>query len=296
VLDDELERGAASDEGQGWPDPPGVRSASRQGRVEQQLAEIADIPEAPGTTPAATVAPLAEDVLRARVLGVGAEEPPASAERSRLTPATLVALLLLVLSAGASFTFVLARGGVALPSPSARPAAAVATTRPSASPSPIVSASAAASVVPADTAKASPASAAPTASTSASTATVRPDRHYDDSDAAIAYSGAWGTASGAGYTGGAVTWTATAGASATLTFSSRTITWFGPIGPTRGSATVYLDGTAFATISSYEGSYTARRPLFTHDFGSVGTHTIRIVAAGTPDHPTVAIDELLAGF
>ena len=52
------------------------------------------------------------EVLRASVLGAGMAPTPA---RARLTPATLVALVLLLLSAGASVTFVLARGGLALP-------------------------------------------------------------------------------------------------------------------------------------------------------------------------------------
>lgn len=235
--------------------------------------------------------------------------PRTPGERPRLTPATLAALVLLVASAVLSFAFMLWRGGGSLPTPAPRSPAALAsgTAAGGASLSPGATATATATSTP-TAAGATPSgpgstpsrtlSPVATATPSASpvpAATLLADRHFNDTDAAITYAGSWGSATGAGYTGGAVTWASTAGATATLNFTARSITWFGPVGPTRGSATVFIDGTAAGTINAFEGSFSARHALFTRDFGSVGPHTIRIVVAGTADHPTVAIDELVAG-
>ncbi len=250
-----------------------------------------------------------EEILRGRIMSAPAGRPRARGERPRLTPATLAALVLLVTSAVLSFAFMLWRGGGSLPTPAARPPAALAsgTAAPSAALSPGVTATAIATPTPAATGATSSGPASTPSRTLAPVATIAPsatpvpaatllaDRHYDDADAAITYAGSWGSATGAGYTGGAVTWASTAGATATLNFTGRTITWFGPVGPTRGSATVFIDGTAAGTVNAFAGSFSARNSLFTHDFGSVGPHTIRIVVAGTADHPTVAIDELVAG-
>jgi hypothetical protein len=81
-----------------------------------------------------------------------------------------------------------------------------------------------------------------------------------------------------------------------LTFEAQRIAWYGPVGPTRGSAIVYLDGAPIATISTHATVYSARRLLFSRDLPSAGPHTIAIEAVGTSGHPMIAIDELIAGF
>ncbi len=116
-------------------------------------------PAAPLQSGAPDEEPRAEDVLRARVLGAGPPAQPGPA-RARLTPATLVALVLLVVSAGASLSFVLARGGVALPTtPPTRGPAVGASASPSAPPVQPASPSLAPSSTPTTTA---PSSVAPT--------------------------------------------------------------------------------------------------------------------------------------
>ena len=138
-------------------------------------------------------------------------------------------------------------------------------------------------------------SGAPTRPTTAPAAPP-PPVHLDNDDPAIAYEGAWSTASHAGYAGGAVAWSTSRGASASVAFTGRTISWVGPAGPTRGAAQVYIDGVRVTTASQYARGYTPQRAVFTRDFGTSGAHTLRIVVAGTPGHPMVAIDELVVGF
>ena len=296
-----------ADDGPSKSAAPSSPAGDRQpaGPVDpDQMPEIdADAPisarSAVGQADVADGAPTAEQLLRARVFGVAAQGP--GAERARLTPATLVALLLLVVSAGASLTYVLASGGASLPSPRpSLPLAAVASSAPSptstrtpASPSPAPSVV----FVQPSTLVLLPPTVAPTLAPAATAqaATAQPDRRYAEDSLDIAYTGRWARASSSVYAGGAVAWTTSASASATLSFTGRTIAWYGPVGPTRGSAAVYLDGSLVATISQYADSFSPRRAVFRHTFGSTGTHTIRIVCIGTSGTPMVAIDELVAG-
>lgn len=133
-------------------------------------------------------------------------------------------------------------------------------------------------------------------STTAPTAPRPAPLHLSEGASAISYSGSWGVASHAGYTGGTVAWATEAGAAAQITFTGRTFSWVGPVGPTRGAAQVWVDGQRAANVTAYAGSYSPQKVLYLRDFGVSGVHTVRIVVAGTSGHPMVAIDELVIGF
>ena len=82
------------------------------------------------------------------------------------------------------------------------------------------------------------------------------------------------------------------GATATFRFTGSRVTWYGPVGPTRGKATVTIDGTVVATVNQYSRSFAARKAVFTKTWSTAGAHTLVIKVAGTAGHPYVAIDEL----
>jgi hypothetical protein len=124
----------------------------------------------------------------------------------------------------------------------------------------------------------------------------KPPLHVAETDSSIRWTGRWSRATHDGYAGGAVRWASGARASAALSFDGRSITWIGPVGPTRGSARVYVDDVLVATVSQFARTYEPQKTLFTRDFGAVGSHSIRIVVAGTPGHPMVAIDELVVTY
>jgi hypothetical protein len=124
----------------------------------------------------------------------------------------------------------------------------------------------------------------------------KPPARLDEADPSIAWSGRWSLASHDGYAGGNVRWSSSTRSSATLAFDGRSISWIGPVGPTRGSARVYIDDVLVATVSQYARSYAPQKTLYTRDFGAVGRHTLKIVVAGTPGHPMVAIDELVISY
>ncbi len=117
-------------------------------------------------------------------------------------------------------------------------------------------------------------------------------RVYQEASDLIAYGGPWSSAQAAGYAGGGVRYARTAGATATLRFSGTSVAWVGPVGPTRGRAQVLVDGALVATVELYNGSFVARRTLFSTSWAApAGPHTLTIRVVGTRGRPMVAIDE-----
>jgi len=112
----------------------------------------------------------------------------------------------------------------------------------------------------------------------------------ESSSAYVATSGPWSTASNSGYSGGSTRFAVAAGASASYTFTGSGVAWVAAVGPTRGSAMVYLDGTYRATVSLSAPTTALRRIAYAANWGSQGTHTIRIVVVGTAGHPRVDVD------
>jgi hypothetical protein len=116
-------------------------------------------------------------------------------------------------------------------------------------------------------------------------------KRYQDTNGAIKWTGFWSTAQYHAYAGDSVRYATTRGAGATLTFRGSSVTWIGPVGPTRGRARVYVDGQYVRTVDLRSSSFMARRALFTTSWSKAGSHTLRIVVMGTPGRPYVAIDE-----
>jgi len=123
----------------------------------------------------------------------------------------------------------------------------------------------------------------------------RPDlsdaRRYSENSARIEYAGRWRTAEHPGYRGDAVRYARRAGQTATFTFEGSRVSWYGPIGPTRGKARVYLDGRYVRTVDLHASGFRARNRLFTKTWKSAGAHELTIKVVGTSGRPVVAIDE-----
>ena len=118
------------------------------------------------------------------------------------------------------------------------------------------------------------------------------DQRIGETSTAIKYASTWATASYAAYSGGRVKYSTRTGASATLTFTGNGVAWIGPVGPTRGTARVYIDGKAVATVDLRRSTFQARKLLFARAL-TAGAHTLRIVvtSSGRP----VAIDNFIVG-
>jgi hypothetical protein len=118
-------------------------------------------------------------------------------------------------------------------------------------------------------------------------------KRYSERHAAVTYTGTWKTASHRGYAGDKVRYATKAGAAATLSFTGRSVIWYGPRGNTRGQAKVFIDGTYVKTVNLHRRSFDAREALFRYTWSASGKHSIRIEVVGTAGHPMVAIDEFV---
>ena len=116
---------------------------------------------------------------------------------------------------------------------------------------------------------------------------------YEEGNRAITYRGSWFSTYYDSYMGGKARSTDTSGSKASLRFKGTAVSWIGPIGPTRGSARVFVDGNLVKTVSAYNGSFVPTRVLFKRSWNSYGSHRIDIVSVGTDGHPTVALDAFL---
>jgi hypothetical protein len=116
-------------------------------------------------------------------------------------------------------------------------------------------------------------------------------KRVGESSELVAYSGSWKSAKHAAYAGDKVRYSTKAGATATITFTGSGIAWIGPVGPTRGKAKVYLDGTYVKTVDLRRGEFRARANVFETGWKTSGQHRLTIEVVGTRGRPMVAIDE-----
>jgi hypothetical protein len=111
-----------------------------------------------------------------------------------------------------------------------------------------------------------------------------------ESDGAIAYGGIWTSSPVAAASGGAVKMTTRLNATATLSTAARAISWIASKGTNRGSAKIYVDGVAKATVNLYATATANKVIAYTIDFGTSGSHTMQIVDLGTIGHSGVDVD------
>lgn len=116
-------------------------------------------------------------------------------------------------------------------------------------------------------------------------------RRIQETNAGIAYSRGWSPASHEAYAGGRVLYSERDGAIATYTLYAKSVAWIGPVGPTRGRARVYVDGTSIGIVDLRRSSFKPRVTLFSRAWSRAGAHTltIQVLGAGRP----VAIDEFV---
>lgn len=119
---------------------------------------------------------------------------------------------------------------------------------------------------------------------------------YQDSNSSVVYSGTWSTATSDAYFGGSMRSSFTANASASLDFTGQWFTWVGAVGPTRGSARVYVDGSLRATISLYAASGLPRKLLYSQSWPISGQHTVKVVVVYGSGNSQADLDAFLAGM
>jgi hypothetical protein len=111
-----------------------------------------------------------------------------------------------------------------------------------------------------------------------------------DGSSSIRYGGRWRRTSSSVYWGGAAHTGLASGATATLRFSGRSVGLVSRVGPTRGRATIYVDGRRVATIDCYAPVAAGPKVVWTHLWSKVGSHTVTIKLLGTHARPKVDVD------
>jgi hypothetical protein len=115
---------------------------------------------------------------------------------------------------------------------------------------------------------------------------------YSEAASAVRFSSGWGTTSSSDFVGGAAKYSVRTNSSASLTFVGNKVAWLSQLGPNMGSARVYIDGRLVRTVNLHSATKVVRKLVFLQNFSSSGTHTIRIVVAGTSGHPRVTVDQI----
>ena len=105
---------------------------------------------------------------------------------------------------------------------------------------------------------------------------VAPSR-YEEGTSLARYGGTWATASSTASSGGKTRYTTASGASVTLTFNGRTAALVAPMGPSRSSFKVYLDGVYIKTVSLYASTTRHRVVVYTTGTLASTTHTLKLV-------------------
>ena len=112
-------------------------------------------------------------------------------------------------------------------------------------------------------------------------------------DAFGTYSGRWFTQTTTNALDGSLHYSTAKGASVTFAAGVRTLGWITAVGPSHGSAQVYVDGHLAQTVSTHATRNGYRRIAFARAWfagPADPTHTIMIVNAGTAGHSRVDVD------
>jgi len=116
-----------------------------------------------------------------------------------------------------------------------------------------------------------------------------------DGSRQIDYAGRWRTQRLAGASGGSATTTRRAGATATMTFRSRSIAVVAPKGPSYESLRISIDGRQVATVSLRASRPQERVVVYSALWGSWSRHTVKIEAVGAGSLRRVALDAIVIG-
>jgi cytochrome c peroxidase len=115
-------------------------------------------------------------------------------------------------------------------------------------------------------------------------------RLFEQSSTSVTYAGTWSTTTGSAYSGGSATYAKAAGASASYTFTGRSIALITTKAPSRGTVKVYVNGTYVATVDLYATTTKYRALAWQKTWSTSGTRTVKLVVVGTSGRPRVDLD------
>ena len=118
-------------------------------------------------------------------------------------------------------------------------------------------------------------------------------RAVSQASSVVRYRGAWSSSTSSAWWGGTARSSSTAGATATYTFTGRSIAWVGREAANRGKARIYVNGVLKATVDLYSATTLKQRIVWSANYTTSATRTITIKVLGTPGRPRVDVDGFL---
>jgi hypothetical protein len=115
---------------------------------------------------------------------------------------------------------------------------------------------------------------------------------FQENASGIKYSTGWTRQTLSGANGGSADFATAAGSTATLSYTGVQAAWMSALGPTRGSATVKLDGGTAQTINTNASSSQTARIVDVVQ-GSNGAHKLVVQVLGTSGHPRIDVDAFI---
>ncbi len=100
----------------------------------------------------------------------------------------------------------------------------------------------------------------------------------------------WTTSSSSACSGGSVRYSKTAGASASYTFTGRSIAFVTTKAASRGKVKIYVNGVYQTTVDLYRSSTQYRSVAWQKTFSTSASRTVKIVVVGTSARPRVDLD------
>jgi endo-1,3-1,4-beta-glycanase ExoK len=115
------------------------------------------------------------------------------------------------------------------------------------------------------------------------------------SSRSVHYAGTWSGSTSTMWWGGTARSSSRAGSSATYTFTGRSIAWVGLKAVNRGKARVYVNGVLKATVDLYSTTTLKQRIVWSINYATSASRTVRIAVLGTAGRPRVDIDGFIVG-
>jgi hypothetical protein len=115
------------------------------------------------------------------------------------------------------------------------------------------------------------------------------------SPALVRYFRTWSPAWSTRFSGGSARYAKTAGASATYTFTGRSVALVSTMAPTRGKVKVYVNGVYVTTVDLQSSTTTYRVLAWQKTWSTSATRTLKLLVAGTARRPRVDLDAFVTG-
>jgi hypothetical protein len=113
---------------------------------------------------------------------------------------------------------------------------------------------------------------------------------FSEGNVRVTYGGTWSTVASSVYWGGAAKKATATGATASITFTGRSVAWVARTGPDRCKAEIIIDGIKVATVDLYSATFQNQRVVWVGSWTSSVSRKVTVRVLGTSGRPRVDLD------